>query len=79
VGLGEYLYQIGSDHAALAALERAVELAPTEPPSPERAYALGSLAGGLMVGGHHAESLPIAEQALALARDLVQARQRSGH
>jgi DNA-binding CsgD family transcriptional regulator/tetratricopeptide (TPR) repeat protein len=70
VGLGEYLYQIGSDHAALAALERAVELAPAEPPSPERAYALGSLAGGLMVAGRHAESLPVAEQALALARDV---------
>ena len=36
----------------------------------ERAYVLGSLAGALMVGGRYAESLPIAEQALALARRL---------
>ena len=68
VDLGEYLFQIESSDAALAAFERAVELAPAEPPSPERAYALGSLAGALMVVGRHAESLPISEQALALAR-----------
>ena len=67
---GEYLYATGSDDAALAALERAVELVPAEPPSPERAYALGSLAGGLMVAWRYAESLAIAEQALALARDV---------
>ena len=52
---------------ALAEFERAVELVPAEPPSPERAYVLGSLAGGLMVDWRHAESLPIAEEALALA------------
>ena len=63
-------YETGSNDAALAAFERAVELVPAEPPSPERAYALGSLAGGLMVAWRHAESLPIAEQALALARDV---------
>jgi DNA-binding CsgD family transcriptional regulator/tetratricopeptide (TPR) repeat protein len=68
VGLGEYLLEIGSKEGLLAAFERAVELVPAEPPSPERAYALGSLAGGLMVDWRHAESLPIAEQALALAR-----------
>jgi DNA-binding CsgD family transcriptional regulator len=70
VSLGEYLYQTGSSDAALVAFERAVELAPAEPPSPERAYALGSLAGSLMVAWRRAESLPIAEQALALARDV---------
>jgi DNA-binding CsgD family transcriptional regulator/tetratricopeptide (TPR) repeat protein len=68
VRLGEYLYETGRNDAGLAAIERAVELVPAEPPSPERAYSLGSLAGGLMVAWRHAESLPIAEQALALAR-----------
>jgi DNA-binding CsgD family transcriptional regulator len=68
VYLGEYLYETGRDEAARAALERAVELVPAEPPSPERAYALGSRAGGLMVAWRHAESLPVAQQALALAR-----------
>ena len=45
VRLGEYLEQTGSEEACLAAVERAVELVPTEPPSPERAYSLASLAG----------------------------------
>jgi DNA-binding CsgD family transcriptional regulator/tetratricopeptide (TPR) repeat protein len=70
VDLAEYLYQTGSQNAALAALERAVELAPAEPPSPERAYSLGSLAGGLMLAWRHTESLQITEQALAQARDI---------
>src|SRR5581483_5388533 len=70
VSLGEYLYQTGSSDGALVAFERAVELVPAEPPSPERAYALGSLAGSLMVAWRRAESLPIADQALALARDV---------
>jgi DNA-binding CsgD family transcriptional regulator/tetratricopeptide (TPR) repeat protein len=70
VRLGEYLEQTGSEDACLAAIERAVELVPAEPPSPERAYSLGSLAGGLAVAWRHAESLPICEQALALARDV---------
>ena len=35
--LGRYLHESGSDDAALAAFERAVELVPAEPPSPERA------------------------------------------
>ena len=70
VRLGEYLYETESDDAGLAELQRAVDLVPAELASPERAYALGSLAGGLMVAWRHTESLPICEQALALARDL---------
>ncbi len=70
VRLGEYLEQTGREDACLAEVERAVELVPAEPPSPERAYALGSLAGVLGVAWRHAESLPICEQALALARDV---------
>ena len=70
VRLGEYLAATGSTDALLAAFERAVELVPAEPPSPERAYSLGSLAGALMVARRHAESLPIGEQALALAREV---------
>jgi tetratricopeptide (TPR) repeat protein len=68
VDLGEYLYELGDDDAAFGALERAVEIAPAEPPSPERAYALGSLAGGLMLRRRHQESLATAEVALGLAR-----------
>ena len=68
VDLGEYLYETGTYNAGFAELERAVEIAPAEPPSPERAYALASLAGGLMLGWRHQESLATSEEALALAR-----------
>jgi DNA-binding CsgD family transcriptional regulator/tetratricopeptide (TPR) repeat protein len=68
VWLGEYLYETGSSDAGLAAFERAVELVPAELPSPERAYSLGSLAGGLMMATRSVESLLICEQALELAR-----------
>jgi DNA-binding CsgD family transcriptional regulator len=68
VRLGEYLYETGNDEAGLAALEHAVEIVPAEPPSEERAYALASLAGGVMLAWRHAESLRVAEEALALAR-----------
>jgi DNA-binding CsgD family transcriptional regulator/tetratricopeptide (TPR) repeat protein len=70
VRLGEYLEQTGREEACLAAVERAVELVPAEPPSPVRAYSLASLAGALAVAWRYAESLPICEQALALARDV---------
>jgi DNA-binding CsgD family transcriptional regulator/tetratricopeptide (TPR) repeat protein len=70
VRLAEYLYENGDNDAGLAAVERAVELVPAEPPSPERAYCLGSLAGGLMMAWRYTESLPISEQALALARSV---------
>ena len=70
VRLGEYLAATGSIDAVLAACERAVELVPAKPPSPERAYSLGSLAGALMVAWRYAESLPIGEQALELAREV---------
>jgi len=68
VDLAEYLYETGSADRAFAELERAVKIAPPDPPSPERAYALGSLAGGLMMARRHQESLAAAEEALALAR-----------
>ncbi|HEY1366738.1 MAG TPA: AAA family ATPase [Gaiellaceae bacterium] len=68
VRLGEYLYETGRNDAAFASLERAVEIAPVEPPSLERAYALASLAGGLMMACRREESLATAEQALVLAR-----------
>ncbi|HTP23392.1 MAG TPA: AAA family ATPase [Solirubrobacteraceae bacterium] len=71
VWLAEDLYGTGNNDAGLAALERAVELVPEEPPSPERAFALGSLAGGRMMAWRHAESLELGQRALALARHLA--------
>ena len=45
--LGKYLFESGAGDTFLAAFERAVELLPSTPPSPERAGALAALAGGL--------------------------------
>jgi DNA-binding CsgD family transcriptional regulator/tetratricopeptide (TPR) repeat protein len=70
VRLGEYLEQTGREEACLAAVERAFEIVPAEPPSPERAYVMGSLAGVLGVAWRHAESLSICEEALSLARSV---------
>jgi predicted ATPase len=78
VRLGEYLIETGRSDAALAALERAVELVPAEPPTPERAYALGSLAGGLMLAWRHAESLPLANRRSRSHELSARAKQRSG-
>jgi DNA-binding CsgD family transcriptional regulator/tetratricopeptide (TPR) repeat protein len=68
VRVAEYLYEVGEDDAALAALQRAVEIVPTQPPTGERAYALASLAGGLMLAGRREESMRVAELALDLAQ-----------
>ncbi len=66
--LARYLHASGRGDAGLAACERAVELVPAQPPSPERAQALAALAHGLGLAWRYDESLPICEQALALAR-----------
>ena len=68
VSLGEDLSHTAGRDAVLAALERAVELVPAEPRSPERAYALASLAGGMMMAWRYRDSLELSEQALDVAR-----------
>ena len=75
----EYLYESGSQRSARRARARGRARAGGAA-SPERAYALGALAGGLMVAWRYARVVPISEQALALARRVgAHARQRSGH
>jgi tetratricopeptide (TPR) repeat protein len=73
-GLSRYLHDSGRGDAALAAVERAVELAPAQPPSPERAQVLAILGNVLIVAWRYEEAVPACEQALALAR-AVGARQ----
>ena len=68
VRLGEYLYGTAEDSASLDARARAVAVTREHPGSSERAHALSSLAGGLMVAWRFAESLPMAREALAQAR-----------
>ncbi len=66
--LGRHLLFAGRRDAAVAAFERAVELVPPEPPSPERAQVVAALGHVLMLTWRHDESRAISEQALALAR-----------
>jgi predicted ATPase/DNA-binding SARP family transcriptional activator/pimeloyl-ACP methyl ester carboxylesterase len=68
--LGQHLLFAGHRDTAVAAFERAVELVPPEPPSPERAQVLAALGHVLMLTWRHDESRPICEQALALAREV---------
>jgi DNA-binding CsgD family transcriptional regulator/tetratricopeptide (TPR) repeat protein len=67
-GLFRYLHDSGRGDVALAAIERAVELAPARPPSPERAQVLAILGNALIVAWRHDEAAAASEQALALAR-----------
>ena len=66
--LGRYQFENGNYKTGLAALERAVALAPAHPLSPERAHVLSALAAGLMLVWRYDESLAVCEQALAVAR-----------
>jgi DNA-binding CsgD family transcriptional regulator/tetratricopeptide (TPR) repeat protein len=63
-----YLWEAGDRVAAEAAVAEAERLTPVDPPSPARARILAHHAGILMMNGRFAESIPIAEQAVAVAR-----------
>jgi DNA-binding CsgD family transcriptional regulator len=66
--LGASLMAAGSRDASLTAFQRAVELVPPQPPSPERAHVVAALGHALMLVWRHDDSREVAEQALALAR-----------
>ncbi|MEA2134043.1 MAG: hypothetical protein QOC68_1952 [Solirubrobacteraceae bacterium] len=75
--LGRCLWAAGRSSEGLAAHSRAVELMPATPTA-ERAEVLALLARTLMLKDRVPESLPVAEEALAIAR-AVGARQPEGH
>ncbi len=76
--LGRYLLANASSEAAtIAAFENAVHLVP-DTPSAERARVLCGLAAMLMMAGRHADSRPLAEYALDVARQ-VEARRAEAH
>ena len=68
--LAAYLNEAGDWQAGVAAMERAVELIPIDPPTPERAHVLADLAHSLMNRGRYTESLALAEAALAISRTI---------
>jgi DNA-binding CsgD family transcriptional regulator len=63
-----FLWQLGRAIESVPGLERAVALLPADPPTVERAEALGWLGVTLMLSGQYARSRAYAEQALAVAR-----------
>ncbi|MDP3984112.1 MAG: hypothetical protein Q8Q52_03800, partial [Acidimicrobiia bacterium] len=66
--LGSYLQIAGRGHEAIAAVEQAIALIPADPPSPERARALATLAGMLMLGSRYRESEDRSWEAIEVAR-----------
>ena len=75
--MGRGLWSAGRTNEALEAHSRAVKLMPATPTA-ERAEVLALLARTLMLKDQIEESLPVAEEALAIAR-AVGARQAEGH
>ncbi len=76
--LGRALWTQGQIDASIAAYTRAAELVPSEPPSEERARVLAGYAQILMLAARYSESLPVAREAIAMARALGN-RQIEGH
>jgi DNA-binding CsgD family transcriptional regulator len=67
--LGEYLYQSdGAEDDILAALRRAVEIVPPEPPTKERARVVAGLARALVGMSRYDEARTWCEEALSVAR-----------
>lgn len=66
--LAWYLNEAGDWQSGAQAMERAVELIPIDPPTSDRARVLSDLGLSLMVRGRYADSLPVAEAALAISR-----------
>lgn len=75
--LGRYLWTGGLGEDALPELRRAVELMP-QAPSVDRAVVLAAEAQALMLCGHNEASVPLADEALQIAR-LVGARTVEAH
>ncbi|MEV1131985.1 AAA family ATPase [Agromyces sp. NPDC049794] len=76
--LGRYLWMAAEGEDALVAYERAVELVPAEPVTSWRAAVLSGYSQVLMLAGRFEESLPLAREAIELARQ-VGARSVEGH
>ena len=66
--LGTYLQLAGQGNDAIAAVERAIALIPAEPPSPERAKVLATLASLLMLFSRNRESEERSLEAIEVAR-----------
>jgi DNA-binding CsgD family transcriptional regulator/tetratricopeptide (TPR) repeat protein len=63
-----FLWQLGRAPDSVSGLQRAVALLPADPPTAQRAEALGWLGLMMMLSGQYARSRAYAEEALAVAR-----------
>ena len=77
--LGRYLWMAADGRGALAAYRRAVELVPPEPPTRWRAAVLSGYSQILMLSSRFAESLPLAQEAVAIAQQVDDGRSIEGH
>ncbi len=68
--LAWYLSESGDWTSGVRAMERAVELIPLDPPTPARASVVADLAHSLMIRSRFAESMAVAEAALAVSRSV---------
>jgi tetratricopeptide (TPR) repeat protein len=66
--LARYHWMAGDTPKAMATIERAVAIIPTEPPSPELARALAAHGQLLMLLSRHSQARPRCEAAVAVAR-----------
>jgi DNA-binding NarL/FixJ family response regulator/tetratricopeptide (TPR) repeat protein len=66
--LGHFLRHAGRGEESWEAFDRAMELMPAEPPSPERAVLVERYATNLMLAGRFRRSAELADEALAEAR-----------
>jgi DNA-binding CsgD family transcriptional regulator/tetratricopeptide (TPR) repeat protein len=76
--LARYHWTAANTPQAMAAVERAVAIIPSEPPSQELARALAAHGQLLMLLDHHAEAMARCQEAVAVARK-VGARAVEGH
>jgi tetratricopeptide (TPR) repeat protein len=75
---GRYLWRSGDNDGSLTASAEAVRLLAAEPASPVRARALAAHGRNLVVAGRYAESRPVCQEAVAMAR-AIGARREEGH
>jgi tetratricopeptide (TPR) repeat protein len=68
--LGRALWLVGDTEAALASYHAAMNMLPTDHPTPERAKVLAGMGQILMLVDRFAESLEFCDQAVAVAREV---------
>ncbi|MGH3664738.1 MAG: helix-turn-helix transcriptional regulator [Egibacteraceae bacterium] len=77
--LGRYLWMAADGQGAMAAYQRAMQLAPVDPPSCWRAAIVSGYAQILMLAGRCSESRAYCEEAIRVAQHVEKGRSTEGH